>query len=157
MDDPRVGRSRRETFMSLRHTVKSQFYLLQRQIARRHTRPAANRPADRVVVFVTHAINHARGDMAVSPGRFREQMQRLLDQGYRPLAMEGLLDVLLGDKPSPPAFAVTFDDGYESVYTEALPILETVSVPATVFLTTGFLDGKVAPPWRSSNASLLAE
>jgi peptidoglycan/xylan/chitin deacetylase (PgdA/CDA1 family) len=143
--------------MSLRHLLKSEFYSLQRKIARRRAKPTANCQADRVVVFAMHAINQANSDMAVSPGRFREQIQSLLDQGYRPLAMDGLLDVLSGDKPSPPAFAVTFDDGYESVVTEALPILERLSVPAAVFLTTGFLDGSVSPPWRSSNAALLAE
>ncbi len=143
--------------MSLRQLVKSEFYSLQRRIARRRAKPTANRQADRVVVFAMHAINQAHSDMAVSPGRFREQIQSLLDQGYRALAIDGLLDVLSGDKPSPPAFAVTFDDGYESVFTEALPILERLSVPAAVFLTTGFLDGSVSPPWRSSNAALLAE
>jgi peptidoglycan/xylan/chitin deacetylase (PgdA/CDA1 family) len=143
--------------VSLRQLVKSEFYSLQRRIARRRAKPTANRQADRVVVFAMHAINHAHSDMAVSPGRFRQQIQSLLDQGYRALAIDGLLDVLSGDKPSPPAFAVTFDDGYESVFTEALPILERLSVPAAVFLTTGFLDGSVSPPWRSSNAALLAE
>ncbi len=143
--------------MNLRETVKNGFYSLQRRIGRRHARPVANRQADRVVVFAMHAINQAHSDMAVSPGQFREQMKSVLDAGYRPLTMDELLDVLAGRKPSPPAFAITFDDGYESVFTQALPILESLSIPATVFLTTGFLDGQVSPPWRSSNAALLAE
>ena len=32
---------------------------------------------------------------------------------------------------------VTFDDGYQSVRTVALPVLEKYRVPAAVFLTTG--------------------
>jgi peptidoglycan/xylan/chitin deacetylase (PgdA/CDA1 family) len=143
--------------MTLRQKAKSQFYSLQRRISRRRAGPAQCRQADRLVIFAMHAINHARSDMAVSPGRFREQLQALLDAGYRPLAMDDVLDVLSGRKSSPAAFAITFDDGYESVFTQALPILESLSIPATVFLTTGFLDGTVSPPWRSSNAELLAE
>jgi hypothetical protein len=71
--------------------------------------------------------------------------------------MDQVLHVLSGAGSSPPAFAITFDDGYESVFTHALPILESLSIPATVFLTSGFLDGAVAPPWRSSDSALLAE
>ena len=140
--------------MTLRQKVKTQFYSLQRRISRRRAGPVPRRQADRLVIFAMHAINDARSDMAVSPGRFREQLESLLDAGYRPLAMDDVLDVLSGRKSSPAAFAITFDDGYESVYTQALPILESLSIPATVFLTTGFLDGTVSPPWRSSNAAV---
>jgi hypothetical protein len=31
--------------------------------------------ADAIVIFAMHAISHARSDMAVSPERFREQIQ----------------------------------------------------------------------------------
>jgi len=37
---------------------------------------------------------------------------------------------------------LTFDDGYEGNLTGAWPILKTEATPATIFLTTGFLDGQ---------------
>ena len=37
-------------------------------------------------------------------------------------------------------FVVTFDDGYESVYETAWPILKELSIPATVFIVTSYLD-----------------
>ena len=44
-------------------------------------------------------------------------------------------------EPIPPrTFVVTFDDGYESVYRNAWPILKELSVPATVFIVTAYLD-----------------
>lgn len=37
---------------------------------------------------------------------------------------------------------LTFDDGYEGNFTGAWPVLESEGVPAAIFLTTGFIDGK---------------
>lgn len=42
---------------------------------------------------------------------------------------------------------VTFDDGYENNYQYALPILKRFGVPATIFLTTGFIDYPEKIPW----------
>jgi peptidoglycan/xylan/chitin deacetylase (PgdA/CDA1 family) len=39
--------------------------------------------------------------------------------------------------------SVTFDDGFLSTYTNALPILASRNVPATVYVTSGFIDSGV--------------
>ena len=55
----------------------------------------------------------------------------------------GQLVSLAAKQPVPPkTFVVTFDDGYDSVYRNAWPILKELSVPATVFLVTGWLDAE---------------
>jgi peptidoglycan/xylan/chitin deacetylase (PgdA/CDA1 family) len=41
----------------------------------------------------------------------------------------------------------TFDDGYRDNYAEAFPILKSHGVPATFFITTGFLDSPRIPWW----------
>lgn len=41
--------------------------------------------------------------------------------------------------------AVTFDDGYQSIIDNALPIMHDRKIPATVFITTGYLGQK--PGW----------
>lgn len=43
--------------------------------------------------------------------------------------------------------AVTFDDGYRSVIVTALPVLERLGWPATVFVPPAFMDGAPALRW----------
>jgi peptidoglycan/xylan/chitin deacetylase (PgdA/CDA1 family) len=139
----------------IRLLAKSSFYAIQRRVARMRSRRTSRSPAEKVVVFCLHTIGEPHNDMAISAPRFRAQMEGLLNAGYRALDIDSLLEVLGGKRLPHPAFAVTFDDGYESVLTTALPILDSLEIPAAVFLTTGFLDGEVAPPWGSSDVKRL--
>lgn len=41
---------------------------------------------------------------------------------------------------------VTFDDGYRDNYTLAYPLLKTLGIPFTVYVTTGFIDNQM-PMW----------
>lgn len=92
-------------------------------------------------------------DLAVSPARFREQLE-MLNATRTVLAMDELVAALeAGDAP-PGAAAVTFDDGYADNASVAKPILENLGVPATVFLATGAVtDGR--PFWWDELAALL--
>ena len=142
---------------SLRQVVKRGFYAGQRNAARLHAW-LWPRSTGKFVLFSLHAIAVTRSDMAVSPSRFRHQLAALLQAGYRCLDFdEALRAVQEAAFLRCPAFGLTFDDGYRSVYEEAWPVLEELSVPATIFVTVNFLDGKVAPPWRSSHADLVRE
>lgn len=46
--------------------------------------------------------------------------------------------------------AVTFDDGYEDVYRHAFPILQRYQVPATLYLTTSYLETGSFPQSKRS-------
>lgn len=79
--------------------------------------------------------------ISASPAEFRWQMQ-YLKQYFNPISFHELLVAFDNDDPVPHnAVIVTFDDGFEDNYTEAYPVLSELGVPATIFLTTGYIGG----------------
>lgn len=71
---------------------------------------------------------------------FRWQME-LLSRCFTVLPLQEAVQ-LIGTTHLPPrAVSITFDDGYRSVHDLALPILDQFKLPATVFVTSGFVGG----------------
>jgi len=85
--------------------------------------------------------------VGISVGQFGAQMD-LVTALARPVSLSEIVDQP-SNKPGPVRVAVTFDDGYADIVKYALPILRDRNIPATVFLTTGFVDGSVTPWWES--------
>src|SRR5262249_52723566 len=70
------------------------------------------------------------------------------ERGYAPWSLRRVLAFSREGVPIPRnAFVVTFDDGYQSVYTRAWPILRELGVPATVFVATAYLDSPAPFPF----------
>jgi len=57
---------------------------------------------------------------------------------YKPVHLDELIK--MDDQEKKNAFAITFDDGYESIYTLAYPILKKYNVPFTFFLITDTIE-----------------
>lgn len=76
--------------------------------------------------------------LAVRPERF-EQHLAALRRSRRPLPMSEFVAQLDRGTLPADAVAVTFDDGYADNLNEARPRLAAAGVPATLFLTTGFV------------------
>jgi len=56
--------------------------------------------------------------------------------------LDWLIDQILQNGEIPPKVAcITFDDGYKDNYVFAFPILKKYDIPATIFLTTGYVGG----------------
>ncbi len=73
----------------------------------------------------------------VAIARFAEQMAWLAAAGHRVLPLaEALATLRPPAAGGPPVVALTFDDGYQSLYTHARPILQQYGFAATLFLTT---------------------
>ncbi len=87
-----------------------------------------------------------------TPESFEENIQVLLEYGYRPISMEELnnaynFKIKLPEKP----ILITFDDGYYSNYEYIYPILKKYNVKASIFIITNKvgkeIDGKKYLGW----------
>lgn len=77
----------------------------------------------------------AENIMTTTPTLFASHMKYLRENGYTPLSIKDAVLHMRGvryrsDKP----FLITFDDGYDGIYTYAYPIMKRYRFPAIVFL-----------------------
>ncbi len=90
----------------------------------------------------------------VAPEAFRRQL-RALRKRFRIVDISELVARTARGEPVGGLACVTFDDGYRSVLENAVPVLDELEVPGTLFLTTALLDGAVL--WRDKVRYVLQE
>lgn len=120
--------------------------------------PAARGSADHGVVLLYHHVSESTPpSTSVTPDRFRQHLDYLADNGFNVIALNELLSRGLAGQPLPEnAVAITFDDAYLSVYTEAAPMLAERGWPFTLFLASQPLDDGVQGymSWRQAEELL---
>ncbi|MBI5250907.1 MAG: polysaccharide deacetylase family protein [Desulfomonile tiedjei] len=84
----------------------------------------------------------------VQTDHFRYHMEYLSDN-FRVVDLAELTQALKeGAKPPENTMAVTFDDGYKECAKSVAEILDRYRIPATFFVVTDILDGKIKSPSR---------
>lgn len=91
------------------------------------------------------ARRHDLSMLLVDPRRFRAQIELLVSAGFRFATVAELAGMAAGGDPPVGYAAISFDDGLRNNYTTALPILRDYGIPATVYVTIGFIEG--VNPW----------
>ncbi len=84
--------------------------------------------------------------VTVSPERFAEHLDAL-NAHYRPTPLRRLADGEMENRPIDGAVALTFDDGGHDLLRTALPMIERAGAPATAFLVSDVLEGKIERLW----------
>jgi CelD/BcsL family acetyltransferase involved in cellulose biosynthesis/peptidoglycan/xylan/chitin deacetylase (PgdA/CDA1 family) len=109
-------------------------------------------PAARILYY--HRVNDAADPFfPATPTRVFEQQMRFVSSHHKVVSLTELLDRLENGTPGT-SVAITFDDGYRDNHDNALPVLRRYGLPATVFLTTGSIDGR-QPMWFDQMAGAL--
>ena len=128
-----------------------------------------------VPVIMYHKIdgNSAASRLSVSPDSFKRQMRFLKNQHYNVVKLEELAGMIKENGAHPgssPGFlgrnteprfivsgrmykipsktiAITFDDGYESNYTNAFPVLKRLGLHATIFIIPALVGTEGYATW----------
>jgi peptidoglycan/xylan/chitin deacetylase (PgdA/CDA1 family) len=115
----------------------------------------ANRfTSPRAIILGYHSIQDRPEDYADSLGiglalatSIFERHMELIARKYSPVSIEEIQLFLRGEKRLPKnALAVTFDDGYRDNFEIAGPVLQRFGIPATFYLTAGWI-GTSEIPW----------
>jgi peptidoglycan/xylan/chitin deacetylase (PgdA/CDA1 family) len=94
-----------------------------------------------ITVLTYHGITDAKSDINdfcfVGEDEFDKQMKYLSQNFDVKSAEDAYLNSYNNEKP---VAVVTFDDGFFNNFSHAFPILKKYGVPATIFLSTNFID-----------------
>mgnify|MGYP000884508166 CR=1 FL=1 len=84
---------------------------------------------------------HVDDIFTVTIDNFRQQLQYLFDNHYTVISIPDFWEIITKNKDYPPkTVMLTFDDGFQSVYNVVSPFLKQYNYPATVFITSQFID-----------------
>jgi peptidoglycan/xylan/chitin deacetylase (PgdA/CDA1 family) len=85
----------------------------------------------RSAILTYHSLDHTGSVISVCPDDFRRQMEALAASGAHVVPLPEI-------QKHPGAVAITFDDGFGSFADHALSVLQRLSLPATVFVVSGY-------------------
>jgi CelD/BcsL family acetyltransferase involved in cellulose biosynthesis/peptidoglycan/xylan/chitin deacetylase (PgdA/CDA1 family) len=97
-------------------------------------------------IFVYHRVNDDKDPFfyAMAVSRFRAEMEYLA-KNFHLVSLDQLAGGQVPSNGHKYCVAVTFDDGYRDNFLYAFPILQKLGIPATIFLTTGYIESGQLP------------
>jgi peptidoglycan/xylan/chitin deacetylase (PgdA/CDA1 family) len=111
-------------------------YLRFRQLVRRQ----------QALILMFHRFgDEGRGDPQGLPIRRFEHYMKYLTDRYRVVSLRDLIRELRRGGPASNTAAVTVDDGYDDVFSLAVPVMRTYGIPASIFVVSGFVGGGLWP------------
>jgi len=104
---------------------------------------ATSLAADSASILIYHRFGESRYPATnIKLEQFDAHLKELKDGGYHVLPLAEIVAAFHDHTPLPDrAVAITIDDAYKSIYTEAWPRLKAAGFPFTVFVATDPVDG----------------
>lgn len=92
----------------------------------------------KVVILLYHEVHD---ENLHDSGKFFEEQMVFLKENYNVIPLDKLVGYLKNGKIISENYAaLTFDDGYRDNFEIAYPVLKHLNIPATIYLTSGYLD-----------------
>ena len=101
-----------------------------------------------MTIVVFHRINDdlPEDGLTCSSGRF-EDFCSFFQRNFRIVSLREQIRGVAGAAGMGGTLSITFDDGYLDNFEVAGPILRRLKIPATFFVTTGFIGSSKVAPW----------
>lgn len=95
-----------------------------------------------VVMTYHHISKKPVSSITIKPERFEADLKMLRDNNFNVISYREMIKGMQGEIKFPPnAVVITFDDGYESFYKYAYPLLRKYNMPAVNFVITSWTEG----------------
>jgi peptidoglycan/xylan/chitin deacetylase (PgdA/CDA1 family) len=101
-----------------------------------------NKPINKSIILAYHRILNPKTDpqlLCTTPQNFEEQL-KIISKFYNPISLAELRSAIIEKKIPNKSTVITFDDGYVDNLLFAKPLLEKYKIPATVFITTDYVN-----------------
>lgn len=95
------------------------------------------------IILAYHRVTKTEYDpqlLCVSPANFADQLAVLASE-HHVLSLSALVAAQQARQLPRRSVVITFDDGYADNFLEARPLLQQYGYPATIFVTSGLIDG----------------
>lgn len=104
-------------------------------------------------ILYYHSIDDSGSRISLAPEIFREHMRLLHELGYRSMLISEVAARLRAGHPFPEqVVSITFDDGFENVYSAAAPAMREYGFTGTVFVVGGMVGRRIN--WRDRDGRL---
>lgn len=98
------------------------------------------------IVLMVHGFKPAREEcksaFEMTAESFERLMTYLIEDGWHAMTYEEMKQMVEARQWKEKHFYLTFDDTYDTVYTEAYPVLKRLKIPFTMFITKGLVGTK---------------
>ena len=100
-----------------------------------------------VVAFHRVRDDASESDALTVDTRTFESYCRFFARFFNVMSLPALISMLESGRQPNRALAITFDDGYRDNFTNAAPVLEKLSLPATFFVVSRWIGTSIVPFW----------
>ncbi len=96
-----------------------------------------------IILQYHHVSEHTPKSTSISPERFKEHLELIKSMDFNVLPLPQVIQQIRQGIPfESNTLAITFDDGYLSIYENAFPLLQAYQWPFTIFVSPNAIDKK---------------
>jgi len=107
-------------------------------------------------ILMYHSVGVNDKFSTVTPKKFEDQIKYLKEKKYTVISLEEMIARIQKKESLYKCISVTFDDGYEDFYHTVFPLLRKYEIPASLFVTTGYIGG-VMPTRQGQKFRIVSE